>query len=108
MAHSKKQQTYKNRKVNPRKMTAIELKLYKDYIFGEANGICQNPNCNNPISEHHHSQRGAYKSDMSLTGICHTCHYSLHFSTDTHEREALTILFKSIGVQNWTGYTNGI
>jgi len=29
----------------------------------------------------------------------------LHFSTDTHKREALTILFKSIGVENWRGYT---
>ncbi len=101
---SKKDQTHKVKRISTKKMSAVELQLYKDFINDISDNVCQNPNCNNLISEHHHSMRGAYKTDTSLTGICHSCHNTLHFSTDTHEREALTVLFKGIGRDNWNRY----
>ncbi len=102
---SKKDQTHKVKRVSAKKMSKVELQLYRDFIFELADGLCQNPNCNNPIDTYHHSLRGAYKTDTSLTGICHMDHNIIHFSTDTQKREALTVLFKKIGVENWKEYT---
>jgi len=102
---SKKDQTRKVKRVNSKKMSFVELNLYKDYIREIADDKCQNPNCDYQITEFHHSMRSINKDDRSITGICLMCHSLLHFSTDTHKREALTILFKSIGVENWRGYT---
>jgi len=97
---SKESQLYKNRRVNLKRLPQVELKLFKEFIFDKAGGKCQS-GCNRPLDTYHHSKRGINKDDRSLGGICDTCHTTLHFSTDTHEREALTILFKSIGIENW-------
>ena len=103
---SKKDQLKKNRQFNPKKLPQIELQLFKDFIFDKANGKCQEPNCTNSISEYHHAEYGAYKSDMSLTGICRQHHTIIHFSTDTKRREALNIIFKSLGKENYREYTS--
>jgi len=101
---SKKAQIQKTPQPTPGKMTKSDRKAYCDFIFDLSNGMCQ-CGCGKAIDTYHHSQRGANKRDDSLTGINHVCHTILHFSTDTNEREALTILFKSIGISNWKGYT---
>ncbi len=100
---TKEQQLSKNRIQNPKRFTKKELDKYKNWIFRKSEGMCQG-GCNREIDTFHHALRGAYKSDQSLTGICNECHTIVHFSTDTHEREALTILFKSVSVSNWREY----
>ncbi|TET91031.1 MAG: hypothetical protein E3J96_00230 [Sulfurovum sp.] len=100
MIYSKADQTRKNRKVNLKKLSNIELRLFKEFIFDISNGKCQ-CGCNKPLSTYHHGNRGINKDDRTLGGINDICHHDLHFSTDTHKREALTILFKSIGLENW-------
>ena len=100
---SKSQQLKKNRRANPKKLPQIELQLFKDFIFDKANGKCQ-CGCNRPISTYHHAERGSNKDDRSLGGINEACHHDLHFSTDSHKREALTVLFKSIGIENYRDY----
>jgi len=104
---TKQEQTRKVRRVNTKKMSLVELNLYKDYINEIADGKCQ-CGCNREISTYHHSCRGSNKDDKSLGGINYICHDTLHFSTDSHEREALTILFKGIGRENWRLYTESM
>jgi len=86
---SKKDQTHKVKSVSAKKMSKTEYKLYVEFINELADGLCQ-CNCGRAITAMHHSQRGSNKDDRSIGGINHLCHYTLHFSTDTQKREALT------------------
>ncbi len=100
---TKEQQLSKNRIQNPKRFTKKELDKYKNWIFRKAEGMCQ-ANCGREGVEYHHVLRGAYKNDKSIVLSCRECHMTVHFSTDTHEREALNTLFKSVSVSNWREY----
>jgi len=100
---SKKDQTRKVKRINTKKMSKVELDLYKDYINEIADGKCQ---CCRGVGEvFHHSLFGAYKSDTSLVLLCNPEHYTIHHGTNTDEAERLKVLTKGIGRSNWKGYT---
>jgi len=105
MTYSKADQTKKKKRVNLKKLPPIELRLFKEFIFDKADGKCQS-GCNRPIDTYHHGDRGAYKDDRTLGGICDMCHEILHFSTDSQKRKSLTVLFKSLGIENWREYSD--
>jgi len=100
---SKKDQTHKVKSVSTKNMSAVELRLYKDFILELAQGSCQC--CGKPGKDFHHSMYGAYKSDTSLVLICREEHAAIHFGTDTKEAERLKVLTKGIGRSNWEEYT---
>jgi hypothetical protein len=100
---TKAQQTKKNRTPNPRKMTAIELQLFKDFIFDRADGMCQ-CGCGNVGEDFHHSESGYKKDDKSLVLICREEHTIIHHGTDTDRAERLKVLTKGIGRDNWRAY----
>ncbi len=101
---TKQEQTRKVRRVNTKKMSKVELDLYKDYINEIAEWKCQC--CGGIGVEYHHALSGAYKTDESLVLICRREHAIIHFGTDTKEAERLKVLTKGIGRSNWAGYTN--
>jgi len=100
---TKAEQLSKNRIQDKKRFSKKELDRYKNFIFRKEEGMCQS-GCNREGVEYHHVLRGAYKNDKSIVLTCRECHTIVHFSTDTHEREALNILFKSASIENWREY----
>jgi len=103
---SKADQTKKNRKVNLKKLSSIELRLFKEFIFDISNGMCQ-CGCDRPLSTYHHGYFGAGgRDDRYLGAISSDCHYIIHHGTDTVKANSLRLLFKSIGKDNYRRYIN--
>ena len=101
---TKQEQTKKVKRVDLKHMSHIELKLLKEFIFSKSDGKCQ-CGCGRPIDVYHHSNRGINKDDRTIVGIAALpCHHDVHFSIDSHKRESLTILLKSIAIENWREY----
>jgi len=100
---SKKDQLKKVKRVSTRKMSAVELHLYKEFVFSLADGRCQC--CGGVGADYHHALSGAYKSDESLVLICREEHYTIHHGTNTDEAKRLKVLTKGIGRSNWEEYT---
>lgn len=105
----KSEQLKKIKKINPKRMTKIERKLYEEFICDKALGKCQSDCYNNGV-EYHHSQRGAYKDDRSIVLICRRCHTLIHNCEYKNADESLklTLLAKSRGLENWKEYTTEV
>ena len=101
---SKEEQVNKIKRISTKKMSAVELQLYKDFINDITEGKCQC--CGNTGVEYHHALFGAYKSDTSLVLICREEHHTIHHGINTKEAERLKVLTKGIGRSNWRRYTS--
>ena len=96
------EQLYKAKRVNLKKMSQIEYKLYVDFIRELSNGMCQ-ANCGRVGSDVHHSFYGSGgRDDRFITIACRECHNMIHHGTKT--TDSLKLLFKTIGKSNWRQY----
>ena len=103
---TKQDQLKKNRKDNPKKLSAIELADFKNFIWAKSGGKCQ-CNCGRDGVEFHHSKRGIYKDDKSIILICRRCHTLIHSCEYKNIRNTseLTILAKVHGKKNWKEFS---
>lgn len=99
---TKESQLRKVKRVNLKRLTKIENKLFHDDIIDRTNGICQL--CNREQGQDfHHSLWGNYgssKDDMSQVLVCRKCHELCH--NDKHG--AVNYLAIKEGEQNWSNY----
>jgi len=103
---SKKDQTKKNRKPNPKRMSNIEKRLYIDFLREESEGICQIPGCNNAAQDWEHPKRGINRNDMETILICRNCHQIADHPSTTQAQESRIIkeAGKKVAKENWRKY----
>ena len=106
MDYSKESQLQKTKRVNPKRMSNIEKKLYIDFLRDKSSGICQIPNCNNQAQDWEHPKRGINRDDRETILICRECHQIADQPSPTQIEESRLIkaLGKKVAKQNWVDY----
>jgi len=104
--YSKAQQTKKNKRVNPKRMTGTEKKLYIDFLREKSGGLCQIPNCNNRADDWEHPDRGINRDDRYTILICRSCHMKADQPSPKQidESSRIKLAGKKIGRENWKDY----
>ncbi len=103
---TKEQQLKKVKRVSTKKMSSLEYKLYVDFIRDLSGGMCQ-AGCGRSGSDVHHSYFGAGgRDDKFITISCRECHNMIHHGTKP--TDALKLLFKGIGRDNWRKYNESM
>ena len=102
---TKQDQLKKNRKDNPKRLSAVELADYKNFIFAKQGGLCF-CGCGREISEYHHAYFGINKNDKYLVGIAQNpCHYAIHHGRDIELKNKLVLVAEIQGVKNWKEFS---
>ena len=106
--YSKQSQLNKTKKVNPKKMTNHERRLYADFIREKCKGICQIPWCNNNAQDMAHKDRAYKRDDRYEAMLCRAC----HTIADTPSPKQIDLSSKinlalsTACKQNWRDYTS--
>lgn len=103
-SYTKEDQTKKNRKINPKRMTRTERDAYETFIDDKQRGKCF-CGCGRQITEYHHAEFGINKDDRYMVGIAqHPCHHAIHHGKDIEEKKRLISLSKRKAKENWKDY----
>lgn len=80
ISFTKEDQLKKNKRVNPKKMTRIENKLFHDDILDNSKGVCQVCEDKEGVDFHHpkYGKFGADKDDTCQVLVCRECHDLCH------------------------------
>ena len=97
---TKKEQLKKNRKDNPKKLSAVELADYRYWLLSIGKcQICGDTNLDVP----HHEPRGVYKRDDRQVCICVKCHRIRHGSVKGVLLKTIEQI-EAIAEINWDNY----
>jgi len=101
---SKSEQLKKTKRVNLKRLSKIENKLFHDTIQDVTHGVCQLCEEREGV-DFHHCRYGSYgvdKDDMCQVLTCRKCHDMCHRDKHgIHNRRA-----EKIGDMNWKEHTN--
>jgi len=106
--YSKTLQLSKTKKVNLKKITKLERRLYSDFIREKCKGICQIPWCNNNAQDMAHKDRAYKRDDRYQAMICRACHTiadspspkQIDLSSKTN------LALSAVCKRNWKDYTS--
>ena len=99
---SKTDQLHKVKRINLKRMSKIENKLYHDDILDTTGGICQLCNESQGVEFHHayFGRYGADKDDTKQVLSCRKCHELCH----NEKHGVVNTMAKWIADNNWSNY----